>query len=339
MLKISHIDILEDVFDITVEDNHNFFADGILVHNCVETSLRPFQYCNLTETNVSDVDTQEELERRVRAASFIGTLQASYTDFHYLRPIWKRNTERDALIGVSMTGIGSGKVLRLDLKSAADVVKRENARVANLIGINKASRCTVVKPSGTASLVLGTSSGIHAWHNDYYIRRIRLLKNDALFTYLSVYHSNLIEDEYFRPHDTSVISIPQKAPIGSILRNESPYDLLERIKKVYKEWIIPGHRKGLNTHNVSATVSVKPDEWGGIGQWIWDNRDSFNGVSFLPYDGGTYIQAPFEDIDESQYMALIESMESIDLSKVVEMDDNTNLTGELACSGGQCELT
>ena len=159
-----------------------------------------------------------------------------------------------------MTGIGSGAVLNLDLKQAAKIAADTNELVAGRIGINKAARVTTVKPSGTTSLVLGTSSGIHAWHNDYYIRRVRVGKNEAIYSYLAIYHPELIEDEYFRPHDTAVISIPQKAPAGAILRNESPIDLLERIKRVHQEWIKPGHRSGQNSHNVSATVSIKEDE-------------------------------------------------------------------------------
>mgnify|MGYP003333154586 FL=1 len=171
---------------------------------CCEIALRPFQFCNLTEVNVSNVTSQEDYEQRVKAAAFLGTLQAGYTDFHYLRPIWQRTTEKDALVGISMTGIGSGAVLKLDMKAAAKVVKEENERVANLIGINKAARTTTVKPAGTTSLTLGTSSGIHAWHNDYYIRRIRVGKNEAIYQHLVENHPELVEDEYFRPHDTEI---------------------------------------------------------------------------------------------------------------------------------------
>ena len=223
---------------------------------CCEIALRPYQFCNLTEVNVSDVESQEEYEDRVRAAAFIGTLQASYTDFHYLRPVWQRTTEKDALIGVGMTGIASGKVLSLDMEKAAQVVKEENARVAALLGINPAARTTCVKPSGTTSLVLGTSSGIHAWHSDTYLRRIRVGKNEAIYSYLSQSHPELIEDEFFRPHDTAVISVPQRAPEGAITRGESALDLLARVKKGSQSWIKAGHRKGQNTHNVSATVSI-----------------------------------------------------------------------------------
>jgi len=305
---------------------------------CCEIALRPYQFCNLCEVNASDIESQEDLEARVKAAAFIGTLQAGYTDFHYLRPVWQRTTEKDALIGVSMTGIGSGTVLGYDMKKAANVVKEENERVAKLININKSARTTTVKPAGTTSLTLGTSSGIHAWHNDFYVRRIRVGKNEAIYSYLAINHPELIEDEYFRPHDTAVISIPQKAPQGAILRTESPFQLLDRIKKVHLEWVKPGHRTGNNTHNVSATVSLKADEWDLAGEWMWENRDHYNGLSVLPYDGGTYTQAPFEDITEERYHEMMTSLHSIDLTQVIELDDNTDLSGELACAGGACEI-
>jgi ribonucleoside-diphosphate reductase alpha chain len=305
---------------------------------CCEIALRPFQFCNLCEVNVSDVIDQADLNARVKAAAFIGTLQASYTSFHYLRPIWQRTTEKDALIGVGMTGIGSGKVQQLDLKQATKIVNEENERVAKLLGINKAARTTTVKPSGTSSLALGTSSGIHAWHNDFYIRRIRVGKNESIYTYLAINHPELIEDEYFRPHDTAVISVPQKAPAGSILRHESALDLLERVKSVYQNWVKPGHRTGQNTHNISATVSIKADQWEEVGKWMWDNKKFYNGLSVLPYDGGTYIQAPFEDCTEEKYDEMMKSLHNIDLSKVVEFADNTNLMGEVACAGGACEV-
>ena len=305
---------------------------------CCEIGLRPYQFCNLCEVNASDIESQEDFEKRVKGAAFIGTLQAGYTDFHYLRDVWKRTTQKDALIGVGMTGIGSGVVLGYDMKSAAKAVKEENERVANLIEINKAARTTTVKPSGTSSLVLGTSSGIHAWHNDFYIRRIRVGKNEAIYTYLSINHPELVEDEVFRPHDTAVISIPQKSPEGSILRYESPFELLERVKRISKEWIKFGHRGGQNSHNVSATVSLKEEDWELAGNWMWDNREHYNGLSVLPYNGGTYQQAPFEDCDEEKYDSMMKSLSNVDLTKVIELQDNTDLSGEVACAGGACEI-
>ena len=300
---------------------------------CVEIGLRANQFCNLCEVNVSNLESQEDLNDRVRAASFIGTLQAGYTDFHYLRPVWQRTTEKDALIGVGMTGIGSGVILKMDMKLAARIVKEENERVAKLIGINKAARTTCVKPSGTSSLVLGTSSGIHAWHNDYYVRRIRVGKNEAIYKYLAENHPELVEDEYFRPHDTAVISVPQKSPNGSILRTESPIQLLERVKRVYTEWIKTGHRSGSNSHNVSATISIRDHEWDAVGEWMWENKEQYTGLSVLPYDSGTYKQSPFEDITKEKYEEMMQHLTGIDLSQIIEEDDETSLAEELACTG------
>jgi len=306
---------------------------------CCEIALRPFQFCNLCEVNVSNVVDQEDFNNRVKAAAFIGTLQAGYTEFHYLREIWQETTERDALIGVSMTGVGSAAVLQLDMKEAASIVKAENRRVASIIGINQAARTTCVKPAGTTSLVLGTSSGIHAWHNKYYIRRMRVGKNEPIYSYLSKNHPELIQDEYFRPHDTAVIEIPQAAPKGSIIRTESAFDLLERVKRVATDWVATGHKTGSNTHNVSATISLKEKDWEPAGEWMWKNRNTYNGLSVLPYDGGTYTQAPFEDITKAKYDEMTKTLQDIDLTKVVEDTDNTDLSGELACAGGSCEIT
>ena len=306
---------------------------------CCEISLRPFQFCNLTEINVSDVTEQREYEQRAKAAAIIGTLQASYTDFHYLRPVWQRNTEKDYLIGVSMTGIASGNVLKLDMSEAAAVVKIVNSDIARKIGIKPAARCTTVKPAGTTSLTLGTSSGIHAWHNNHYIRRIRVGKNEAIYQYLTINHPELIEDEYFRPHDTAVISVPQKSPEGSITRHESALDLLERVKTVHLGWVKKGHRSGQNTNNVSATITIKPEEWEEVGEWMWDNKNNYNGLSVLPYSDHTYKQAPFEDCDEDTYNKLLPCLKLVNLDNVIELEDNTDLKGEAACAGGACEIT
>jgi len=305
---------------------------------CCEIALRPYQFCNLTEVNVSNVESQEDLNERVKAGAFIGTLQAGYVDFHYLRPVWQRTTEKDALIGVSMTGIASNKLDDLDVTEAANVVKEENKRVAELIGVNPAARCTTVKPAGTTSLTLGTSSGIHAWHNDYYIRRIRVGKNEAIYGYLKRNHPDLVEDEYFRPHDTAVISVPQKAPEGATLRTESAFQLLERVKFISENYVKAGHRSGMNTHNVSATISVKEHEWEDIGKWMWKNKNAYNGLSILPYDGGTYKQAPFEDCEEATYDKMVETLKNINLARITEEQDDTDLKGELACAGGVCEI-
>ena len=305
---------------------------------CAEIALRPYQFCNLCEINATDVVDQDDFNARSKAAAFIGTLQASYTDFHYLRDIWKKTTERDALLGVGITGIASGKLDKINLKQGAKAAKDENERVAKLLGINKAARVTTVKPSGTSSLVLGCSSGIHAWHDNYYIRRIRVGKNEAIYTYLSIYHPELVEDDIFKPTQQAVISVPQASPSSAITRAESTFDLLERTKRFNLEWVRAGHRKGENHNNVSCTINVKQGEWAQVGQWVWNNRDTYNAMSFLPEDLGTYKQAPFESITEEQFEKLSVNLHTIDLRNVVEMADNTNLVDQAACAGNNCEI-
>jgi ribonucleoside-diphosphate reductase alpha chain len=228
--------------------------------------------------------------------------------------------------------------LKLDLKEAANLTKEENKRVAALIGINSSARITTVKPAGTTSLVLGSSSGIHAWHNDFYIRRMRVGKNEPLYAYMTEKVPALIEDCHFKPHLEAVMSFPQKAPEGALLRTESYQDLLERVKRFNLEWVAEGHNYGDNKHNVSCTISLKADEWEGCGKWMWENRADYTGISVLPYDGGTYIQAPFEDCTEETFNEMFKHLAEIDLTKVVELDDNTEAKDNLACAGGTCEV-
>lgn len=334
---------------------------------CCEIALRPYQFCNLCEVNVSDVESQEDLNKRVEVAAFFGTLQAGFTDFHYLRPIWKKTTEKDALLGIGMTGIGSGEILKYNLEEAAKCAARVNFNIADFIGINQAARITCVKPSGTTSCVLGTSSGIHAWHNDYYLRTVRYNKNEDLSSYLIVNHPELVEDDVLRPHDTICVRIPIKAPEGSIYRTETAIDTLERVKKFATEWVAKGHYDGVNTHNVSATISIDKnriyipildvqmsewevhneltpegyklwDEWRVVGEWMWENKEYYNGLSVLPYWGGTYKQAPFEDITKEEYEERVSHLHSIDLTKVQEIDDNVNFGAIASCAGGACEI-
>jgi ribonucleoside-triphosphate reductase len=306
---------------------------------CVEIALKPFQFCNLTEINGSDIVDQADFNSRATAAAFLGTLQAGYTDFHYIRDIWKRTTEKDALIGVGITGIASGALDNLDLTASADIVKEENERVSKIIGINAAARTTCVKPSGTTSLVVGSSSGIHAWHNEYYIRNIRFGKNEAIYKYLKDNHPEIVQDEFFKPQEQAVVGIPVKAPEGATIRTESAINLLERVKRFSTKWVKPGHKKGDNTHNVSATISVGPDEWEEVGAWMWDNKEYYNGLSVLPRNDHTYIQPPFQDCTKEEYEKLISVLKEVDLTKVMEDTDNTQLTDQAACAGGICEVT
>ena len=309
---------------------------------CCEIALRPYQFCNLVEINASSVESELDFFRRVKYATLIATMQAGYTDFHYLRDIWKKNTEKDALLGISMTGIASGTLDNFNfeelMEASNDLIRDCNAEFAEDFGINPAARTTCVKPAGTTSLVLGTSSGIHAWHNDYYIRRIRVGKNEAIYNYLLKTLPEIVEDEAFRPHDTAVISIPQKAPAGASIRTENVFEFLERVRNYSKHWVKNGHQDGLNTHNVSATISVKENEWESVGNWMWNNREYYNGLSVLPYDGGNYTQAPFEDITEEQYLEMVGKLKGLDMTQVIEQEDNTDLQGEIACAGGLCEI-
>lgn len=307
---------------------------------CCEIALRANQFCNLTEVNAGLTVTQDQLNEASKVAAFFGTLQAGFTDFHYLRPIWRQTTEKEALIGVGMTGICNGPVLKLDLTQAAKCAVEENARIAALIGINPAARCTTVKPSGTTSCVLGTSSGIHAWHSKYYIRNMQCTVGDDLHRFFTSQHPELIKTMDWDPR-SAVIGIPQEAPSDAILREEEgAVELLTRVKRFYEQWVLPGHRAGHNTNNVSATISIKDHEWDVVGEWMWENRTSFNGLSCLPYDGGTYADAPFQEIDEQTYLQRLTIVEAkpIILTNIIEEEDKTELTAEPACAGGACSI-
>ena len=307
--------------------------------NSQEIALRPYQMCNLTEINAGCIESQEELNAAARAAAFLGTLQASYTDFHYLNPKWRETCEEDALLGVSMTGIASGTIDHLSKEVAVTKARITNMEVATILGIKPAARITTVKPEGTSSLVLGTSSGIHAWHGEYYIRRMRAGKDEALAQYMLKTVPELVEDDKTDTNQV-VLSFPQKAPEGAKTRHESMQEFLERVKTISQEWVLAGHRKGDNRHNVSCTVSVKPDEWGQLTRWMWENRYSYNGISVLPYWGSVvYPQQPFEDITKEQYEAMLPLLEKIDISQVREENgDEIDLAGEAACAGGVCEI-
>lgn len=319
---------------------------------CCEIALRPFQFCNLCEINVDNIESQEDLNRRASIAAFFGTLQAGFTDFHYLRPIWQKTTEKDALLGIGMTGIASGNILNYDLEEATRYAISMNIGVSDTIGINHAARVTCIKPSGTTSCVLGCSSGIHAWHNDYYLRTVRFGLSEAISQYLLINHPELCELDELRPHDTLCVRFPIHAPEGSILRTETAIDTLERVKKFAQEWIKPGHNNGANTHNVSATISIDKsrvygrlgdrenmkDEWQVVGEWMWENKEFYNGLSVLPYWGGTYKQAPFEDITAEEYNSRISVLNSLNVDNIYEDDDNVEFSQTQACAGGSCSI-
>lgn len=336
----------DNLWKMTVDSNSG--EPGIYFTNdteygtnpCCEISLRPFTFCNLTELNAGVIHTQEELNDFSRVGAFFGTLQAGFSDFHYLRSIWKTNTEKDALIGVGITGIANGSILKLNLKESVEIIRLENKRIAKLIGINKAARVSTIKPSGTTSCVVGTSSGIHAWHSKYYIRNMQCAVGDDLYNFFTKNHPKLIKVMDYQPND-AVIGIPQCAPDSAIFReDETALDLLARVKRFNLEWVREGHQRGPNTNNVSATIYCKPHEWGDVGEWMWDNRFNFNGLSVLPFDGGTYADTPFQSCSKEVYDEKMKYIEDnpIDLMKIIEDDDNTTLQDELACAGGNCEI-
>ena len=305
---------------------------------CVEIGLRANQFCNLTTINGRRVQNEQDWIAACKAASFLGTLQASYTDFHYLRPIWRRHTERDSLLGVSCTGI-LGLPSDLRLSAGAMAVRDENQRLSEMLGIRPAARTTCVKPEGTTSCVLGTESGIHAWHDHYFVRNMEFLKANSLGQYLIQNHPEIVS-ESVRNSESIVVGIPIKTPEGAKTRHEErAFDQLERIRRWSEEWVQPGHLKGDNSHNVSATVSVRPDEWGVVGEWMWNNRNSYNGLAVLPFDGGVYKQAPFESITSEEYEKRRKELKPVDFSKIVEYDDNTSRQAEIACAGPEgCEI-
>jgi len=305
---------------------------------CGEISMKTNQFCNLATINLADVVDQADFNARVEAATFLATLQATYTDFHYLRNIWQKTSDKEALIGVSLTGIASDEAMDLDFQEAAELVLEINKKWAAKMGINSAARATTIKPSGTSSLVLGCSSGIHAWWAPYYVRRLQVLKNEAVYKYMKRRMPQLVEDSFEKPTTQAVISIPMKAPDGAVYRHEPVLDQMERIKQFNMEWVHPGHVSGENTNNISATLTLNEDDWDLVGRWLWENKKFYNGLTIIPRDGGNYKQAPHEEITPEQYEDMMEHIKSINMKSVTEEEDNTNLTDQVACGGGSCEL-
>lgn len=344
LLSYQHISN-EEVFDITVDNkSHTYWTGGVNVSNCVEIGLYDKTFCNLVETNASDIESQEDFEERVSEASFLNTLQSTFTDFIYLRPEWKINSEKERLIGTSLTGIAAKKLENVDLKKGAEIVKAVNEKISKFLGIEPAHRTTTIKPAGTSTLVLSktipVASGVHGFHAiDCYLRNYRHNNNESIVGFFKEHFPELIADEKGKEGISSVISIPQRTPKNSITREEPSLELLERVKKFNTEWVRPGHRQGENFNNVSCTISVRDNEWEIVKEWMWNNREFYHGISILPFDGGIYEQAPFEECSEETYERLSKILNNkFDLSLIVEEDDETDLVGEAACAGGFCEL-
>ena len=309
---------------------------------CCEIALKSKQLCNLTEVNLAACQNDLQLvAEAVKAATFLGTLQATYTDFNYVSGNWSYNCQDEALLGVSLTGQAQAWPLISNpgtLRHLATTARHLNEGLARQLDLNPASRVTCVKPSGTASAFLGTTSGIHAAHGEHYIRRVRVDKSSPLFGYLADnLDGKFWEVDAFNP-DNYVVSIPVSME-GAILREkESAVELLERMKHVKKGWIDPGHVKGANTHNVSLTVNYKEDEKKAVKEWMWENRDVYNGISLLPYDDSSYVQMPFEEISKERYQELSKQFPVLSLGSVDYSSTVDERQGELACAGGSCEL-
>jgi ribonucleoside-triphosphate reductase (thioredoxin) len=304
---------------------------------CSEIILRPYQFCNLTEAVVRAEDTEEDLARKVRLATILGTFQSTLTHFPYLRKIWQKNTEEERLLGVSLTGIYDNPLTYevndqtiSRLERLKNVAVETNKTFANAIGINPSTAITCVKPSGTVSQLVDSASGIHPRHSLYYIRRVRGDKKDPLTKFMidkGIPH----EDCVMRPESTVVFSFPQRAPKNALLRdNLTAIDHMNTWLMYQRHWC---------EHKPSVTISVKEHEWMDVGAWVWNHFDELSGVSFLPYDGGTYRQAPYEECSKEYYEAALAKMpEEIDWDSLIEQDDNVKGAQELACSAGACEI-
>lgn len=305
---------------------------------CCEIALRDKQFCNLTTINFATVSNQRDFNNRVRLASILGTLQAGFVDMHYLGAEWESNCREEALLGISLTGIADNpNYAQFNFEEAANIAKETNEEIAKAIGINPAARITCIKPEGTASLVVGSSSGVHGRHAPYYIRRTRHNAEEPLLGYLARTIPALVVEDQSKPGGF-ILELPQRSPEGSITRDELAITTLERLKFFRQHWVEPGHRSGVNTHNVSTTVSVRDTEWGQVGAWLWANRDFYNGIAVLPFSDHSYVQAPFEACDKETFDKMFTLLKEVDLSQVVEQEDETDLGSELACSSGKCDL-
>lgn len=342
VVDVTENGVAEKVYCFNEPKRHMGIFNGVITGQCHEIALKNNQFCNLTTVNQTGIKDKKDFLSRVYSATLIGTLQAGYTDFPFLRDTWKKNTEQEALLGVSFTGIADvpGIVTKDWLEEAAKLVLEVNEKYAKKIGINIAARTTAIKPEGTSSCVLGSSSGIHARHSQYYLRRFRMNKGDSLDNYLRNVIPELVEDDK-QSATGSVVTIPQESPENSILReNETAISLLDRAYMYNKSWVSHGHRSGPNKHNVSATVSVKEDEWDAVRESMWKHRKDYSGISLLPYDGGSYVQAPFEECTKEKFEEYSKLVKTIDLRQIREEEDNTTRTEQLACSaGGVCEIT
>jgi len=332
---------IEDVYDAIVPDVNAFDANGIYTHNCGEIKLRPYQFCNLTEVIIEEDDDITSLSNKVNVASILGTIQSSFTNFRYLRKIWKDNCEEERLLGVSLTGqfgnkLMSGREGTDELAKALNIMRltaiTANMVIADAMGINCSAAITTVKPSGTVSQLTATSSGMHPWHNDYYIRSVRQDNKDPLTEFMK-FQGVPNEPDVMNPEGTTVFYFPQKAPEGAVTRLQlSAIDHLEFWKTYKLNW---------TEHNPSVTINVRENEWIEVANWVYKNWEHVGGISFLPYSEHTYQQAPYQDTDESGYNQFQADMpKEIDwnMLSLFEAEDNTTGSQTLACTSSACEI-
>ena len=310
---------------------------------CSEIILRDKEFCNLTEVVVRENDTFESLKTKVEIATFIGTIQSMLTNFQFLSEEWRKNTEEERLLGVSLTGIMDHSTLNgntnefdyigtlpVVLEQLRDHARKTNEEWSSKLGVSASMAITCVKPSGTVSQLVDSASGIHARHNPYYIRRVRMDKKDPIYKFLKD-KGVPVEDEIFRPDSTAVFSFPMKAPSNAVYRNDKT--AIEQLEL----WLV--YQRHWCEHKPSVTISVKDHEWPEVGAWVYKHFDEMSGVSFLPFSGHTYQQAPYEDITEEQYNELIKTTYEVNWEDFKEEEDNTTGAQELACVSGSCEVT
>jgi ribonucleoside-triphosphate reductase len=304
-----------------------------------EIILRPYQFCNLSSVVVRSDDTWDSLQRKIRIATILGTFQSTLTDFPYLRKIWQTNTEEERLLGVSMTGIldnprmnnPDDPTLPSNLEKLREHAVAVNAEFADAIGISRSAAITAIKPEGTVSQLTGTASGIHPQHAKFYIRRVRSDNKDPLTDFLKA-QGFPAEADFYKPDSTTVFSFPVKVAEGALLRED-----LDAIKHL-RLWLL--YQRHYCEHKPSVTISVREEEWPTVGAWVWNNFDEVTGVSFLPMDGGTYKQAPYEEITEEEYERLHSNMpKHVEWEAFKEGTDNVEGVQTLACTAGQCEIS
>ena len=301
---------------------------------CSEIILRDKQFCNLSEVVVRSTDTEATLTKKIVLATILGTIQSTLTDFKFLSHEWKQNTSEERLLGVSLTGIMDAKITSKPdpkmLERLRNVARKTNEKYAKILDVPVSASITCVKPSGTVSQLVDSASGIHARHNDFYIRTIRMDKKDPIYNFLKD-KGVQVEDEQYRPESTAVFSFPMRAPKGAVTRNDMT--AIEQLEN----WLV--YQRHFCEHKPSVTISVKDNEWMEVGAWVWKYFDEISGISFLPHSDHSYVQAPYQDCTKQEYEALLKKTpQTIDWETFIEEDDNTIGAQTLACTGGSCEI-